>query len=70
MGLEDHTLFDEWWSVVQKDEFVDGTKNMGWLRIAWTYSFYFLKNWPNYLQNNEQQFEKWLQQKQNANTQQ
>ena len=40
-------LYKFWWQeVVEKDVVMEASgKQMGWVKIAWTYAFLFLKNW-------------------------
>jgi len=33
----------DWWKHVENENFVDATVSMGWLKIAWTYEFLYLK---------------------------
>ena len=38
----------EWWDVVENDIWISEKENIGWSKIAWTYSFILLKNETDY----------------------
>jgi len=34
---------DDWWKLVEENKYISANDRMGWMKIAWTYGFIFLK---------------------------